>query len=609
MRVALTLLLMCLPGFAWWTWRGNREKDPVEAAGSILGVSFSLVALGALFFYTIRVEVTPLLLGLLLGVCLGAVLAGLIRRRGAFSWYWLLALFGFGVVIAWRLWQARELIMPNWVDSQHHVLIIRKIIEARGLPSTLEPYLPGPFYYHFGFHALAALFSVLSGLDPAQSTLIFGQIISAGISLGVYSLVKSLSKDWRAALLAALAVTFATKMPGYYLTWGRYTLLVGVLLLTLAMAEIVRARQRHDSWWQLVELTLLTAGTLLSHYLGAFLLALFFVIYGAEWLIKSIRAKNWDWKWILSLAAPALVGLLFASRWYLRIWKYSIMHDKGITVPAHGLAWNADLWEYLSFLVGPASGYTLAILAIIGLGWALTKSRWVKFGAWAALLMVLALPFGLEIFSFRSDYFGLVVFIPVAVLSAGLAVDLTAQVKPTKKTRTTLGVVFGVACLVLAGWGGWLNRDVVNDTTVLVTEADMHALEWVETHLPEDARFFVNTVGWGYGVYRGVDGGGWLLPETGRWSLAPTTFYPYGADPATNELWTAWGTRASTVNSCGTEFWELVAEADLDYVYTRQGTTGLQAETLAACEGLRQLFSNGSVSIWLIEMPLAGENL
>jgi hypothetical protein len=56
------------------------------------------------------------------------------------------------------------------------------------------------------------------------------------------------------------------------------------------------------------------------------------------------------------------------------------------------------------------------------------------------------------------------------------------------------------------------------------------------------------------------------------------------------------------VTTCGTDFWELVEEANLNYVYVSQGPTGIQAQILVGCEGIRKLFDNGSVSIWSVNM-------
>ena len=55
------------------------------------------------------------------------------------------------------------------------------------------------------------------------------------------------------------------------------------------------------------------------------------------------------------------------------------------------------------------------------------------------------------------------------------------------------------------------------------------------------------------------------------------------------------------MTSCGLDFWELVDEADLSYVYLREGAGSLNAAALQNCEGLRRLYMNEGVSIWLIE--------
>ncbi|MGB4321907.1 MAG: hypothetical protein WBJ23_01050, partial [Anaerolineaceae bacterium] len=573
MRIGLAFAAMLLPGLAWWLWLGDRQKDGAQALAEIVAISASFIALGALGFYTVRLKITPLLLGLTLGLCFGVAFAGLIRRgKGAFNKTWLFALLGLAVVLGWRFWQARDLVLPNWVDSQHHVLIVRKMIENAGLPSTLEPYLPGPFYYHFAFHSLTAFFSVLSGLDPAASVLVLGQVINACVSLTVYTLAKQLGKDWRIGLLAAIFVTLVTKMPGYYLTWGRYTLLIGVMLLPVAMAEALRAWESHDRWWKLAGLSLLTAGVLLSHYFTAFLFILFLAALGLQWLVQTIRNKSADWKLIVSIALSALMGLILTSRWYYRIFVYSSAASR----PVFRVMESETLktaWNYLYYLVGPISGYVLIGFGLIGLLWSIFKTRKVHFQLWALLVLFFAIPTGLRLMNFRYDYFALVVFIPIAVTAAFGIVLLLEKVAAKRGLSTPLILC---VCAALSAAGAWQNAKAINDETVLATRSDLDALDWIRTHTPEDARFFVNTTYWGYDVYRGVDGGGWILPITGRWSLAPTVFYPFGGELPIFEAWIDWSKRASDLDTCNTEFWALVEDAELDYLYIHRGEHGIQ---------------------------------
>jgi len=599
-RIALAFAALLLPGLAWWLWFGDRRKDGAQALAEIVAISASFIALGALGFYTVRLKITPLLLGIVLGVCFGVALAGLIRRgKGAFNKTWLFALLGLAVALAWRFWQARELVLPNWVDSQHHVLIIRKMIEFGGLPSTLEPYLPGPFYYHFGFHAVGALFSVLSGLDPAASVLMLGQAISACVALSVYALAKQLSKDWRIGLLAAIFVTFVTKLPGYYLSWGRYTLLIGVMILPVAMAEVIRAWDHHDRWWHLAGLSLLTAGTLLSHYFTAFLFVLFLAMVGIQWLAEAIRTKSANWKRIASIVISTFVGLVLTSRWYYRIFVYSSAASRPVfRVMEAGTLKTA--WDYLYYLVGPVSGYVLIGFGLIGLLWSVFKTKEAIFQLWATLVLFFALPTGLRLMNFRYDYFTLVVFIPIAITSAFGIVQLFSSLI---KQRRFANLLILVICAVLSVGGAWQNARAVNTETILVTRSDLEALEWIKTHTPQDARFFINTAGWSQNTFRGVDGGGWILPITGRWSLVPTVFYPMGADADFVQTVADLGMQASSITACDDDFWLLVSDARINYLYIKEGFGSLQPQALAACDGVDQLINIEDVHIYLITNP------
>ena len=98
----------------------------------------------------------------------------------------------------------RDLALPAWVDPLHHVLIVRLILENGGLPATFEPYMPVPFYYHFGFHMNAALFSFWSGFPAEKAVLLLGQVLNAAVALSVYRLGMSLWSDWRRAAVAEI---------------------------------------------------------------------------------------------------------------------------------------------------------------------------------------------------------------------------------------------------------------------------------------------------------------------------------------------------------------------------------------------------------------------
>ena len=97
-------------------------------------------------------------------------------------------------------------------------------------------------------------------------------------------------------------------------------------------------------------------------------------------------------------------------------------------------------------------------------------------------------------------------------------------------------------------------------------------------------------------------GGAWILPYTGRWSLAPTIFYTFSGDDAGYGQWIDWSKRAAGLTGCTEEVRTLAAEAGLDYLYLREGVGSLQAHALRGCAEARQLYSANGVSIWLWEV-------
>ena len=78
----------------------------------------------------------------------------------------------------------------------------------------------------------------------------------------------------------------------------------------------------------------------------------------------------------------------------------------------------------------------------------------------------------------------------------------------------------------------------------------------------------------------------------------PTVFYGWSPDKEENSLLRDWGETASQIETCSDEFRRIVEEADLDWVYLREGIGSLGTEGLAACEGFEKVYENESVSIW-----------
>lgn len=599
----LAFLILLLPGVAWWAWFGRQDRDPLAALAQITGISLSAIILLAELGFLIGVSFSTFGIILLIVLFAGLAVAGVIRRGfhwpRQFRWYLWIGLPVFGLTIAWRLFQARGLLLPNWVDSQHHYLIIRAILEHGGLPETLAPYLDMPFYYHYGFHAVAAIYTAISGLEIGQAMIVIGQVLNALIGLSVYALGKALWKDWRPAAAAALLVTFVTRMPAYYLSWGRYTLTMGMIFLPLAMSVALRLLRKPRRKTDIILLALLTAGVLLSHYFTGLLLAIFLVILACVTFIPRLRKMLTALAGLSGIITGALLGLLLALPWLLRVAHYSSL-STGIESNLGTIVSGSSTASYIWKLLGPASNYALLVPAIIGLALALTKKIPSALSIWSLFLVVFALPWTFNLRPFRPDHFAIVLFLPVTLWAGWLFWQAGRRVARRFQRRW---VCCALMLALLAGWVAWsfpLSADIVNPVTVMVTEDDLDALDWVKENTPEDARFYINTAYWQTDIYRGMDGGGWLLPYTGRWALVPTVFYGFSPNEAMKLQIRAWGEDAAEITTCSQEFWALVEETGADWIYIREGEGRLQMEGLSGCDSIKIKYCNETVTIFRI---------
>lgn len=629
--------LFILPGLAWRGLFWEPGQEFVERLGEIIGVSISLIALGALLLFLLNWHVRYIGLAFLalLGLPLAArglrswgleIKAGFRPRKGASNRALLLLdstktlgkafrdmiYSSIGVVITggaflgillWRFYQSRDLVFPAWVDSVHHTLIVRLFLEKGGIPKTFEPYMPVPFYYHYAFHAVTAAFAYLTRTEPVQAVLWLGQVLNALVSVGIYRLVLSVWGDRRRAVLAALLTGFVTQMPAYYLSWGRYTLLTGMVLLPLAMAAAFELVNKKFSLARLATLTILSGGLLLTHYFVAALLAIFLVILAFQALLRDIRTRTgWRDSVVVRLSVSVISGLGLALPWLLHTWAHSHraldLRIVPIGIEAVERLYFPAYLNYLWRLLGPVRNQILLIPALAGLALAVARQRTRGLAIWIIIICLLSQPWGIYLAPFRPDHAVIVLFFPTAMLIADLVFSLMDWRNTGRIGMFKAGVLFGL-CAALLGWGAYGTRTIVNPGTILAGEADRRAIEWIDRNTPQEAKFFINVNHWQFGIYRGSDGGWWITPLTGRKTLLPVALYPMG-DPGYVQGVNQLAEKASQLKGCTPEFWEIIREEGYDYLYLTVGKGSVQVESLVGCPGLRRVYEQGGISIYQV---------
>jgi hypothetical protein len=596
----LATLGILLPGAALFAWQSGRRRGMMEWLAIAFGLGVAVIPLAALLGRISGIRFSPpVLIAVDIGSA-GLIILGWVRRkvRFRFSSFTGLEILAFLILLALRFFQARELVFPAWVDSVHHTFLVRLFLERGGIPADLQPWIPGPFYYHFGFHASAAVFSVLSGLSPDRAILIFGQILNTAVALSAYRLSMALRVDRRRALLVMALVGFFSQMPAFYLTWGRYTLLAGMVLLPLAMAEAVEYATRAPRPGTAVRLAILTAGLLLTHYLAGILLAFFLLLVGVYVLVKKNLRRRFA-----GLALSIGSGTALALPWIIPMLRYSTV-DVGVgfvgSQAAADAVYFANYSGYLWILLGPLRNYFLLGAGLLAALAALFRRGPLRILAlWGLLLGIQTLPWGLRIEPFRPDHLAIVLFLPAALLAADgflVLADGFNRRRPALRPGFFFAGVALAACLI----GLWQTRNIINPRTVLADADDRRAVLWAAANTPPDAVFLINTVYWQSGLFRGVDGGWWLLPLANRRTLLPPMLYSF-ADPAYIDQTNRLAEEVSMMQGCTEDFWSLVREQGVTYLYIKEGSGSLQPADLDSCRGVEEIFRTGKVRIYRVD--------
>ncbi len=460
----------------------------------------------------------------------------------------------FGITLVVRVAMARDLSTPPWVDSVHHALITRLIMENGAFPETYAPYIEvDASGYHPGYHAVQALYLWLSGQQLESGMLFFGQALNALNIFSVYLFTTSLTRNRLAGLLAALMSGLFTPMPAYYTSWGRYTQLTALSILPVALTlclHSVRSDEGAPSprlfiqhrWRVWLATGVSLAGLVLTHYRVAAFFACLMLAYALVELVRLLLRRDVSrgepGRWAgYSLAAGlgvVMLGLWLSAPWLFESLKTLLLPRLSVWRPATPQPFEGVTWEYLNTAWG---SYVMA-LAGAGALWGLLRRP--------AFPLALALWVGLLFFIANLGVFGLPgsgfvnaisvtisLYLPLSALAGYLVGEVFLLIKRFIPERgqalyrwalATLGLV---VCILAAR----PLMPLLNPVTFLYRPADRLGIAWVAQNIPPEERVLVNPFAWGYGQYAGNDGGYWISASGGHVTFPPPVLYGLSNSP------------------------------------------------------------------------------
>ena len=474
-----------------------------------------------------------------------------------------------------RFAMIRDFAMPSWVDSIHHSIITREIVNFGGFPDDYLPLIPGEAsHYHSGFHSILAALHWLTDLEIPEIMLVSGQILNALIVFGVYSVSKTLVGDNGSSVSAALITGLLSGMPAYYASWGRYTQLTGLLVLPIAFRLSILAHKniKRKSFWILGTVTI--GGLFMIHYRVTIFLGLLLAAFWTASLYKSkkkslsLRVKS-----ILSAITIGLSAILLVLPWFVpTIQSYAIpIARKSLT----GRVYLQEIhWSYLT------SVYGIPNLIIAGLGLIMGIYKRKRFSinllVWVLLLFVFAntgyfrIPFPAGFINQISVE--IILFIPISILSGFILNETWHWIKirlPSKWESLWLYLSI-IGCSLAVLFGARKMLPILNTNTALFRQSDQKSIEWIEENIPLDETIVVNPTGWGYGLYMGRDGGYWISPITRHQTMPPNVLY--GTSKKDRESVNAFVEALLPIGGEPDQIWALCQENNFKYIYV--GTKG-----------------------------------
>ncbi len=431
MLVVLPLLLFA-PGFLLERALLPSAHLPTFARPTLwLGLSLSAVALIYEWATLIGLALTPLVLALLATTCGLAVIRNLwtddARRtadpstrlragdgqasegvwRSVVGGRWSAILLAILVLACWtRISEIRDLALPNWVDSVHHALMIRVAAERGQAPLSLRPYLPvDQLPYHWGYHVLVAAAMQLSSMGLPQAMLFTGQALNVLHVLAAAGLATYLWRRPLAGVAAALAIGLLSIFPAYYVSWGRYTQLTGLLLLPPLMIvwlELLKTNRAAGDGFSptapvatpsrhlAVILALLLAGLSLIHFIVLVFALCFMGVSGIAWALGARRELLWSR--LARAAGSAGLALALAGPWLWLLAARALLRSGAGQAPP--LLGQGAFYTLDTRLLWAGNNRMLIALALAAALWGIwrRKSLVAALLAWVAALCVLANP-------------------------------------------------------------------------------------------------------------------------------------------------------------------------------------------------------------------------
>lgn len=411
---------------------------------------------------------------------------------------------GLGVMMAFlfslfsRLAFLDGLLVPSYFDGALHFQIIQNLMTDFGRWPWEVLSAPVSGYYHIGFHLLTVSLAFATQLKELPTLLLLGQLMLAVLPFPVFLLVRRETGSTLAAGFAFLLAGWGWNMPAHAMNWGKYPALSSLLLLQFALCLALLATRPASDRMKWFFGGMFIVGALFAVLMHTRSAAVLWMCALAYWMAGFWQRFSFTWRMLL---LAFLLGGLTALGAYLEAHSLlRLVFDPYL---------RAGLWM------------TLLVVALLPFG--VRRFGRLTVTCLLALLFLLAallLPVPLERYQTLLDrpFVQMTLYLPLAVLAGlGLA-GLGKEPFPLwQRVWVTVAAFSAVFVSIGREYPFW-----ASSCCILFRADDAVVLDWMKDQLPADAHILIagntlNVLPVESSVeLRGVDGGVWIAPLTGR---------------------------------------------------------------------------------------------
>lgn len=435
------------------------------------------------------------------------------------------------VLLVVRFHSTRDWIVPPGVDSAQHTVIVQLLLDNHGLFQSWAPYSDAEnFTYHFGFHAVAALFAWMSGSDAIFAVQVMSRVMGLCAVAALFALVRLWTRHAWGGLFAAILWELSSWELYFFDVAGRWTLLAGLTMLpsALVLLSLFLRPARPLRQWRLGLLCVATAaGLVLGQYKTALIfVALATALFFSRFITVLAGGKRPGQRathiCLRALLIVVGISLLVAPRLSAVSATVSGRHLKRVVV--EGPPASTDLYAppAKNALELFRTGFTnsketfVSSLALLGVLAILARRRcalWFVAGWGLACVMMNPGLIGLDRVGVIDEaYWAYAVPAAIATM-AGVGLGLFCDAIGKFKIPGWSGVPVAGA-LLLAGWAATRQPPLPEDVRFVLKE-DLAVMSWIKANVPAHEKI-AGRGGFYHGIVQGRDATMWLPYFTGH---------------------------------------------------------------------------------------------